>query len=242
MISKLKGLLDSIVQLDEKVGFKRSLQYVTLCIILLGVFNYKTVLKDVITTVEGISADIHNEKLVKRDQLLSELQPILSEFRGDTGADRILYFEYHNSKENMVSIPFKYFDLVQQVTRYGIPPATEGKLKEINTGAIIEIYDDIKSGEIVHCKGPSDTTFRSRYPGTYELFHEIDQSKQFVFISIPGVRQPIGFIVLEWMSEDGQTLDGRVLEDTKPIDLGAIQRRAVYSYIPRITGLISSKA
>ena len=194
------------------------------------VVNYKTVLRDIIEIVTEISDDIHNQKMELRDQLLEELYPILSEFRSDVRADRILYFEYHNSKENLVSIPFKYVELVQQSARYSIPNVNEEKFKNINSGAITSIYQDIKAGEIVFCSGPYDDYFQTKYPGVFDLIHSRDGSKRQVYISIPGIDQPVGMIILEWMDETNQELD-----------VQGITKTATQNYIPRINALILSK-
>ena len=230
ILDKLKDLSTALVNIDEKIGFKKFVKYIILGLFVVMVVNYKTVLRDIIEIVTEISDDIHNQKMELRDQLLEELYPILSEFRSDVRADRILYFEYHNSKENLVSIPFKYVELVQQSARYSIPNVNEEKFKNINSGAITSIYQDIKAGEIVYCSGPYDDYFKTKYPGVFELINSKDGSKRQVYISIPGIDQPVGMIILEWMDETNQELD-----------VQGITKTATQNYIPRINALILSK-
>lgn len=230
ILDKLKDLSTALVNIDEKIGFKKFVKYIILGLFVVMVVNYKTVLRDIIEIVTEISDDIHNQKMELRDQLLEELYPILSEFRSDVRADRILYFEYHNSKENLVSIPFKYVELVQQSARYSIPNVNEEKFKNINSGAITSIYQDIKAGEIVFCSGPYDDYFQTKYPGVFDLIHSRDGSKRQVYISIPGIDQPVGMIILEWMDETNQELD-----------VQGITKTATQNYIPRINALILSK-
>ena len=165
-----------------------------------------------------------------RDELLSELGPILTDFRSNVRADRILYFEYHNSKENLIGIPFKYLELVRQNQSFSVQPVREDLYQNINTGSITNLYEDIKLGNLVHCSGPEDSTFHTKYSGVYNMFNSRDGAREFIFISIPGINTPVGMIVLEWMNES--TLD---------LDLEEITHTASHNYVPRINALILSK-
>ena len=111
---KIDEISDSLIKLDQKLGVKKIIQYLVILLLFIGVINIKSVLRWGVEFVTELNEEIHTEKMEKRDQLLAELVPELHELRGATGADRVLYFEYHNSKENVVGIPFKYIDLVLQ--------------------------------------------------------------------------------------------------------------------------------
>lgn len=230
MLNQLKDWLERLAELDEKLGFKKICQYSILFIVVLCIFNWKTIIKDIIEVYSDISEEIHNEKMELRDQLLTELSPILGEYRSDARADRILYFEYHNSKENLVSIPFKYIDIVQQNSKYSISPVAEDRFRNINAGLITSIYDDIKGGTIVYCSGPYDEEFNLKYPGIFQWMNDQDGSRRHVYISIPGINQPIGMIVLEWMNESNED-----------INIDEIVKISTQNYIPRINALILSK-
>lgn len=230
MLDVFKGLLDKLSELDEKLGIRKIIYYAILAMAIIVVLNWKTCVRDAIEMYSTISAEIHNEKIELRDQLLTELYPILGEFRSDTRADRILYFEYHNSKENLLSIPFKYIDLVQQNSKYSVGSVLEEKYKNINSGLITPIYDEIKSGNLVYCSGPNDETFQLKYPGIYDWINETDGSRRHVYLSIPGINQPVGMIILEWINESNEELD-----------IQEISKLASQNYIPRINALILSK-
>ena len=225
----LNDLTDSIIRLHEKVGFKVLIKYIILFIFVIAMINIKSIMKGAIELVSDINEEIHNEKLIKRDALLSELHPILVEFRTKTGADRILYFEYHNSKENLVGIPFKYIDLVLQDSQFGIPRVSESRYQNINIGEITSLYEDIKTGDIVFCSGAEDFQFQCNYPGTYDLFEGTDGSKKQIYISLPGINQPIGMIVLEWIGEN------------QDINFKYIEGLVNSIYLSRINGCILSK-
>ena len=142
---------DNLIKLDNKIGFTGLLKYAILVVIIIGLFNFKEVVKSGIEIVTELQEEIHNDKLVKRDELMGELLPLLSEFRGYCSADRILYFEYHNSKENLAGIPFKYLDLMLQCNRYGMAPVTNRNFRDINSGLIIRLYEKIKFGDYAYC-------------------------------------------------------------------------------------------
>jgi hypothetical protein len=113
-----------------------------------------------------VQDEIHKEKIEKRDQLLAEMIPLLTEFRAELEADRILYFEYHNSKENLIGIPFKYVDLVLQNNRYGVQPIPSPIYRDISAGVLTDLYEVIKTGKTVYCEG-DDIEFQKEHPGAY---------------------------------------------------------------------------
>ena len=227
----LREFFDTVINIDKNLGFKKFVKYLISIIIILTVVNYKTVIRDIIEITTEISSNIHNDQMELRDQLLAELKPMIVEMRSSLGADRILYFEYHNSKENLISIPFKYIELVQYDKAFAIPSIDETQFKDINTGLITDLYQDIKFGGIVCCEGPNDTIFMEKYPGIYDIMNTRDNSVRHAYISIPGIEQPIGLIVLEWMNESNI-----------PLDIDKITKTATHNYIPRINAMILSKS
>ena len=226
----LKDVTDAIEKIEKKLGFWKFVKYVALFGIIYGIINYEGVVRGTVSLFNDISSDIHTEKMQLRDQLLSELYPLLVSFRASTNADRILYFEYHNSKENLVGIPFKYIELILQDSKYGVSRVTETKYRDINTGIITTLYVRVKHGEVAYSTGPEDEYFNSRFPGVYEFFNGKDNSNGMIFISIPGVTQPLGLIILEWM----EPMENEV-------DVEKVVENARKNYIPRINGAILSK-
>lgn len=226
----LKDVTDAIEKIEKKLGFWKFVKYVVLFGVIYGIINYEGVVRRTVSLFNDISSDIHTEKMQLRDQLLSELYPLLVSFRASTNADRILYFEYHNSKENLVGIPFKYIELILQDSKYGVSRVAETKYRDINTGIITTLYERVKHGEVAYSTGPEDEYFNSRFPGVYEFFNGKDNSKGMIFISIPGVTQPLGLIILEWM----EPIENEV-------DVEKVVENARKNYIPRINGAILSK-
>lgn len=227
-LNKLNEISEFFIRMDQKIGFKKIVRYVFLILLVLGIVNFKTVVKEVVEVVSEITEEQHNEKMQLRDELLRDLQPMLNEIRVYTRADRVLYFEYHNSKENLVGIPFKYADLVLQASSYNVTTVPENVYKDINTGAITSLYEELKHNII----SSDDSMFCYKFPGTYGIFNGNDGSEKQVFVSIPGVDQPIGMLVFEWVDED-------VDIDIKRIEY--ILGGHGGNYLSRINGLIMSK-
>lgn len=227
----LKDIFDAVINVDKNLGFKKFVKYLVVIVLVLVAINYKTVIRDIIEITTEISDGIHSDRMELRDQLLAELKPMLVDMRSSLGADRILYFEYHNSKENLLSIPFKYMELVQYDKAFAIPSVNESEYKNINTGLITDLYQDIKLGGIAYCSGPQDTMFMEKYRGIWDLINSRDGSNRHVYISVPGIEQPVGLIILEWMDESN-------IE----IDIDKIMKAATHNYIPRINAMILSKS
>ena len=232
LTKRLKELSDIFVVIDKKLGYKKFRQYLLLVLIVIGLINIKSVLKGAAEVYLNIMQEIHSEKMTDRDELNAELVPILVSFRAEVGADRILYYEFHNSKENVLGIPFNYFELTLQDHNYETPGVavrnSDNGSQSINTGYIVKLYDKLKRNEIVICRGDYDFQFQNTYAGLYELFHANDSSKTVVFASIPGISKPVGFIALEWMKNNAIAGQESQVEQT------------IRRFIPRMNALIVS--
>lgn len=227
ILNKLKELSDFIIRVDQKVGFRKFVMYVLVLLSIICVVNFKNIVRGTMEIVSEIAAERHDEGLQRRDELLRDLYVMLGDLRAEIGADRVLYFEYHNSKENLIGIPFKYADLVLQSNSYGVYNVSENEFRDINTGTIVTLYNDLMHVRLVTSE---DTNFCMNYPGAYELFKN-DGSDIQVYVGIPGVDQPIGLLVFEWVGEDHEI-------DYKQLNMILHGKKA---YLSRINGLIMSK-
>ena len=225
ILDKLKVLSETISMIEEKLGIFKFIQY---CLFLLAMyvsFNFTSIIENVMRIQTELAKKEHEKRLYMRDDLMTELSKLLVELRSGTDADRVLYFEYHNSTENFVGIPFKYANLVLSNQKYECPSYDVSKYRDINSGLISGIYDELRRSNIIINKGNPE--FYSKHPEIHEFFSSQDGSKQQVFINLPGVNSPMGLIVLEWMEEDGSTRSW-------PDIISKIN-----SGIPRINALIS---
>lgn len=222
LLDKLKSLIDSFTNAHVKIGFRKIVMYIILFLGVYGILNFKSCVSGSLEFLLDISDEIHQERMKLRDQYVTDLCPILSELRTELGADRVLYFEYHNSEQNLDNLPFKYFDLILSNSHYGVPEILGESYKNINSSMYISFFNDINRGNILLCTGENDTAFRQKYFGIYKLFNETDHSEQQLLFSVPGTRQPIGFIVLEWLDKD------KVVK---------INSEKIHEFLPRINAI-----
>lgn len=224
---KLKMLSETLSMIEEKLGLLKFVQYSLFILVMYVAFNFSSIMENVMKMQTELAKKEHEKRLLMRDDLMTELNPLLVELRSGTGASRVLYFEYHNSTENFVGIPFKFANLVLSNQVYGCPSYDVSKYKDINSGLISGIYDELKKNNIILNKG-GESEFYSSHPEIHDLFSSQDGSEQQVFINLPGVNSPMGMIVLEWMDEKIKTEDEwEDIEDK------------INSEIPRINALIS---
>lgn len=203
---KLKVLSETLIRIEEKLGITKFIQYILFLLIVLGIFNFSVIVEYFIKIQSKIEKREHERRLVLRDDLMFELSPLLIELRSATGASRLLYFEYHNSTENFVGIPFKFANLVLANQEYECPGYNPNRYKDINSGLISSLYTDLRRDKIIINKGEHyENLFYSKYPTIHEFFSSQDGSIQQMFVNIPGVSSPIGMIVLEWVDKEIKT-------------------------------------
>ena len=226
---KFKMLSETLSMIEEKLGLLKFVQYSLFILVMYVAFNFSSIIENVMKMQTELAKKEHEKRLLMRDDLMTELNPLLVELRSGTGASRVLYFEYHNSTENFVGIPFKFANLVLSNQIYGCPSYDISKYKDINSGLISGIYDELKKNNIIINRGIDSTNeFYSKHPETHDFFSSQDGSKQQVFINLPGVNSPMGIIILEWMDEKQKSKED--WEDIKD---------KINSEITRINALIS---
>ncbi len=227
-MGKLKEIIDAISDVEEKLGIKKLMEYTLFFMIIYATFNFTSIVKSIMEIQETIERKEHQKKLELRDEFMDEITPMLVEMRIKAGAQRVLYFEYHNSTENLIGIPFKYINLITIKQEYGIPWFDREKYRDINSGFLGTMYGDLKKVGILL---NNDKTFKQKYPEIDSFFSTVDGSKIQMFINLPGINEPLGMVVLEWLEPTDKTEeDWDKLEDW----LSRIN-------VPRINRLIDSK-
>ena len=210
-----KEFCEGLATVEEKIGFKKFKNYVILGLLIVMIINIKPITRGTVEFITETAEDLHLEKMKLRDEYMTDLNPILIELRSELCADRILYFEYHNSEQNLDKIPFKFFDLMSYDIKYSSGSADMMPInayKNINASQFQTAYNELKKGRVLHCKGAHDSEFRQKYQGVFELLNQTDMSKQHILISVPGVKRPIGFIALEWMDDSIQVDKNKAME------------------------------
>lgn len=198
MISKLEQLVSALINIDQRLGLRKLIKYLAVLAIVLLLIpvlkDPKGAVKETVRFFIELSVEIESDKMKERDAVIAELNPLLRELRAETGADRVVYYEYHNSIENEAGVPFRFVDLVQQAPKMGMPDAEPRS--NINVSRFAELYCDlIERGAIINAM---DSTFSYRYPGSSEISNG---SKGQIYVNIQGMRLPLGIVVLEWYDE-----------------------------------------
>ena len=98
-LDKLKDLVDAAIKVEEKLGIRKAISYVFLGLLIYGVINFKAIVIDCIEIVQELTEEIHNQKMNKRDDFVASMNEVLIDLRHQTGADRVLYFEWHNTSK-----------------------------------------------------------------------------------------------------------------------------------------------
>lgn len=202
ILDKIKVLSETLIKIEEKLGILKLIQYGIFVIIMYAVFNFSSIVENILKIRAEEEKREHAEKMLLRDQLMTDLNPLLVELRSKTGASRVLYFEYHNSTENFIGIPFKYANLVISNQEYECPGFDLSRYRDINSGMISGIYDELKQNEII-----INTGFREEPKETFEFFEAQDGSKQQIYINLPGIDSPMGMIILEWVDMENRDWD-----------------------------------
>ena len=227
---KLKSIADAVSTIERKIGFFKFIQYSMFFCLLYTLFNFSSIVESVVKIQTQFEKREHDKKMALRDKMMLELNPLLVELRSGTGASRVLYFEYHNSIENFIGIPFKFANLVMENQSYGCPRYDVAAYRDISSGLISGIYSDLKRSDILVNKGSDmDPDFIKEYPEVHEFFCSRDKSVQHVFINLPGIDSPMGMIILEWVKDD---------EITDESQWEKIISK-VHQDLPRINALIS---
>lgn len=227
MEMEFKSIIQTISDIEERLGIRKLTEYTLFFMILYATFNFTSIISSIMDIQERIAKKEHLRKLRLRDELMDELLPILVELRTRAEAQRVLYFEYHNSTENFVGIPFKYANLVAVKQEYGTPRFDKEKYRDINSGLLGSMYSDLRHQGIILNSGPE---FLEKYPEIGDFFSSQDGSVIQMFINLPGVEDPLGMIVLEWLEPIDEDVDMSELEDW-----------IIRYCIPRINRLIDSK-
>lgn len=184
---------------DEKFGFRKILLYTTYVLIVLAILNWKSILKEVATQMDKIKTEQHDKDLIVRDLISRDIHPYLVELRALTGADRVMLFEFHNSINNLIGVPFKYITMTDHAEPYGsnfVP-----KYSDMNSEIIGTFIRDLK---VTMFEATNDLeAFKMQDPSVVDALNN-SQAKAACYQYMSVLGKPLGILVLEWHSPDTQ--------------------------------------
>lgn len=222
IINKIKELTDALIKLDQKIGFRHIVNYVILIMVVFMIINIRAVSKAAVRWFVEIQNELHTSGMLQRDEYLRELGPLLIELRAEIGADRVIYFEYHNSEENLEGAPFKFFDMIKYSCKHGVKEISDNDYKDIRASLYTEVFDYIEKNSILVYNGNSDS-LHTKFPGIYSLFNDADGCTKFIIVNLPGIKTSLGFIVLEWVDSD--------------VNLSEVDQSTINEMVPRINAI-----
>ena len=108
MIDKLRQFGEVLAGIDRGLGFRKFVQYTLVAglLILLApvMVDPRGSIKSTVSFFINISEEIESDRMVERDLAIKEVYPVLRELRAALWADRVVYYEYHNSIQNEAGV------------------------------------------------------------------------------------------------------------------------------------------
>ena len=89
---KFKMLSETLSMIEEKLGLLKFVQYSLFILVMYVAFNFSSIIENVMKMQTELAKKEHEKRLLMRDDLMTELNPLLVELRSGTGASRVLYF------------------------------------------------------------------------------------------------------------------------------------------------------
>lgn len=180
---------------DEKFGFRKILLYTTYVLVVIALLNWESILVRINDSLRRIEDERHAKNLAIREKISLEIHPCLVELRARTDADRVMLFEFHNSINNLIGIPFKYISMTDHAEPYGA--IFTPKYNDVNSEVIGSFIRDLK----VNMWEKMDDLEMLKKSDSSVL--DVLNNKEAVaacyqYISVFG--RPIAILVLEWHS------------------------------------------
>lgn len=212
--------------MENKVRKILLISLFVLLAVISSLIMFKPLIRYGIVNYDKYQHETHLEKMSYRDSYLDSLYNILSGIRFISNADRVLYFEYHNSKENLLGVPFKYVDLITQVNKLNVPYLDYNEYSNINTGSIITLCRDLRKDTMLACTERNLIWFKHTYPYIYQVITQEDTTRSYKFlicntivvnedyfnVDLDLFNQPIGFFIIEWIDNKDREIVDNVAE------------------------------
>jgi hypothetical protein len=176
-----------LIGLIKKYGIKTVIVVVLLCGFMFGIgyMVEKRINMVVPQTVEqSIDANyekqetIHQENLLKSDEVYSEAKIKLRSTLKDVGCEYIYLIEYHNGSTNMAtSFPFRKFDVTMDICKDGVPYINTTMLKDEHITKY-DIFDnpEFTKQQFMYC---SRENFKKV---DYKLYQMMDHNKKIQWV------------------------------------------------------------
>lgn len=193
---KLGELLKTLGEVERSLGFRKVLTYTAYVLVLIAIFNWKTIVSEVMDYMQQVEMMKHDQDILARENISEDIHPYLIELRAKTGADRVMLYEFHNSVTNLIGIPFKYISMTDHAEPYGVQ--VKVRTGDINAEIISPFIRELKVDMYKRVDNMDEfRRFDSVVPEI--LNNEEAKAACYQYMSILG--KPLGILVFEWHNE-----------------------------------------
>lgn len=200
----LLGFMKAIKEADENIGFRKIVMYTTYVIVVVGIFNWKSIVSSVLDYMNHVEVARHDKDLVVRENISNEIHPYLVELRAKASADRVMLFEFHNSISNLIGIPFKYITMTGHAEPYG--RKSNVKYVDVNAELIGNFIRDLKVDTYMEVRNIDEFKELDSTVSTV-LNNPEARSASYQYMSVMG--KPLGILVMEWYNPDDMPMTDR---------------------------------
>ena len=145
----------------------------------------------------------HNEKIDKREAISIPIQEKINHLKIYYNCTRVAVLEFHNSKENLNGLPFKWYDMIYE-SQIKTADSISHDAQNLPANTLLPIIQDLKQNNIVildHEKIASDIFSKS--PVLYDHLINKVNANTVIYVPLRNLNDKlIGLLVLEY---SGQT-------------------------------------
>lgn len=197
-ISNSTGIINKIVELYEKYGFKKILKAI-LCAVAIGYICFFALNPTYfLDRWNEKQAEKHTKEITQRFELTNNINNEIERIKDKLGADRVFVIEFHNSVKSIEGFPFAFgsmnFETCQDSVMYVSDEYTNFNLSKYKM--ISHIYNNsVFFGSVDEVK-PIDNRLYLKFLS--------NDAKEIGLITIEGTKNPIGILGITYTSEENR--------------------------------------
>lgn len=190
---KLGELLKTFGEIEKSLGFRKVLMYTAYILAIIAIFNWKSIVSEVMDYMALVQMERHDKDIETRENISKDIHPYLIELRAKTGADRVMLYEFHNSKTNLIGIPFKYIGMTSHAEPYGVQVRV--RAEDINAEIISPFIRELKVEMFKKVDNMEEfARYDSTVPEVLNNPEAIAACYQYMIV----LGKPLGILVMEW--------------------------------------------
>lgn len=197
-ISNSTGIINKIVELYEKYGFKKIFKAI-LCAVAIGYICFFALNPTYfLDRWNEKQTEKHTKEITQRFELTNNINNEIERIKDKLGADRVFVIEFHNSVKSIEGFPFAFgsmnFETCQDSVMYVSDEYTNFNLSKYKM--ISYIYNNsVFFGSVDEVK-PIDNRLYLKFLS--------NDAKEIGLITIEGTKNPIGILGITYTSEENR--------------------------------------